>query len=529
MRSLLLYIILFLACCQMVEAQRVLSTEEQRREQRAYILRDTLPVWVEALPSKINTHFSEYAGSIRPDSTFYFTSMRADTEEDYDQLFETSWYCNIYQSKLLPDGNFAPVEPLPSILNARNTFNSNYCFNKAGDKIIYSRCVKSSDGALQCALWQSHKTDKNWSKPKKLPVSINAPGSSNMQPFLVEEEEQNILYFVSNRAQSIGGYDIWYSLIKNDHYQPPINAGATINTEGNEVTPYYDVENRILYFSSDEHPGIGDYDIFYSEGALSQWGEISNMGVPFNSEYNDYYFSLGTDRRSGYLSSNRLHNGMEPGDTCCNDIFRFRWREQPKPPDTTLSPSILTKQKIDSLLPIALYFQNDYPDPRSTADTTSEDYVALYQKYRVDISQYVAEVGRGLTGAEQQEVSRALAQFMEDSVVSGYQRLQLLETYLRELLAAGDTITLTIRGYASPLHNSDYNRHLSMRRIVSLINHLHRAQEGFFIPYLTREMSGLSLRIDPQGATNHQFSTQEVRETVYGLQAAKDRKIVITR
>ena len=122
----------------------------------------------------------------------------------------------------------------------------------------------------------------------------------------------------------------------------------------------------------------------------------------------------------------------------------------------------------------------------------------------------------------------AVAGFMRDSVQTGYARLQLLEQYLTEAMENGDTVDLVISGFASPLHNSDYNKHLSSRRIVSLLNYLRKTEGGRLTPYITGERPGLHLHIYPEGAVNHAFETDEVRETVFGLRAAKDRKIVIT-
>ena len=210
----------------------------------------------------------------------------------------------------------------------------------------------------------------------------------------VDGDDHDVLYFVSDRKQSVGGLDIWYSIHKDGHYQTPVNVGGSINTEGNEVTPFYDRQNGVLYFSSDEHLGIGDYDIFYCQGALNRWGEVSNMGVPFNSGYNDFYFNLNTDGKSGYLSSNRPHDGMDDSDTCCNDLFHFHWviPEDTVVPPPAEEPDIQTK--IASVLPIILYFQNDQPDPRSISDTTVTDYPELYTQYMSDNALYVRETGQ---------------------------------------------------------------------------------------------------------------------------------------
>ena len=125
MKQTLLLILTLLTTLAM-QAQPL--TDAQRRAQQRYIAQDTLPVAIERLPSRINSHFSEYASHLAPDSSFYFTSMRADMEEDYDRFFETSWYCYLYQSRLLPEDRYEKPEAFPPIINNPKMFNSNFCF-----------------------------------------------------------------------------------------------------------------------------------------------------------------------------------------------------------------------------------------------------------------------------------------------------------------------------------------------------------------------------------------------------------------
>lgn len=527
MKKFLLFFLISLLLSPIAWAQRVRLTESQREEQREFIRKDTLPVKVEALPSTINTHFSEYAGRLYPDSTFFFTSMRADMQEDPDHFFETSWYCNIYETHLRPDGQYGAVTPLSSIINSRKYFNSNFCFNEQRDWLIFSRCSRVGDGELHCHLWESRLDKRGWAKPRKLPEEINLEGYSSLQPFLLTVDDHNVLYFVSNRPNGFGGLDIWYAICKEGKYNPPVNLGATINTDGNEVTPFFDTETSTLYFSSDEHIGIGDYDIFYSMGSLSQWDEVSNMGVPFNSAYNDFYFAPDQGGKSGYFSSNRPHGGAAPEDTCCNDIFRYHWTPKTDSVTTPIDTPNL-QEKIASVLPISLYFQNDEPDPRSLSDTTEKDYEQLYRRYLADHDLYVSESGQGLSGDSLAAVRQGMYAFMRDSVATGHDRMIMLKNYIKEALRAGEQVEITISGFASPLHNSDYNQHLSSRRIASLLNYLYKVDNFFLAPYLDGDKPGLVIHTDPQGAVQHTFATGETRETVYGLQAAKDRKIVIT-
>ena len=488
---------------------------------------DSIIVTIKPLPSSINSSFSEYACRLLPDSTFLFTSLRNDAAEDAEHFFETNWYCYLYESQALPEGRFSKAKPLPRNINNPKYFNSNFCLSVDGKRMILTRCVRSGEGDLQCSLWQSEKEKGTWKKPTLLPSAINPKGSSSMQPCLVQLFDYEVLYFASDRTGGYGKSDIWYSIVKNGHFQDPVNLGPVINTDGDEVTPFYDQNRNILYFSSDEHHSIGDFDIFCSEGALGRWQPVKHLEKPFNSEYNDFYFSVNQEGNSAFLSSNRPYYDLVMDDTCCNDIFYVEWKLTEKELVVSDTPQNI-HEKIASVLPITLYFQNDYPDPKSVSDTTDKDYLELYNLYIGDIQEYIHRSGQGLTGEEQRRAMYAVAGFMRDSVQTGYSRLQKLQQYLSEAMQNGDTVELTISGFASPLHNSDYNKHLSSRRIVSLLNYLHKTDNNRLSPYLSGEKPGLQLHVYPEGAVNHSFETDEVRETVFGLRAAKDRKIVIT-
>ena len=488
---------------------------------------DSIIVTIKPLPSSVNSSFSEYACRLLSDSTFLFTSLRNDAAEDVEHFFETNWYCYLYESKALSNGRFVSVKPKSSSVNHPKYFNSNFCLSEDGQRMILTRCVRVGEGDLRCDLWHTEKHGANWQKPKRLPSVINENDCSAMQPCLVEYPDYEVLYFVSDRPGGYGKTDIWYSICKNGHYQQPVNLGPVINTDGEEVTPFYDKSANVLYFSSDEHLSMGDFDIFCSEGALGRWMTVQHLDRPFNSVYNDFYFAVNQDGKSAFFSSNRPYRDMVDDDTCCNDIFYVEW-SKPQKDTVVLPPEPDIHEKIASVLPITLYFQNDCPDPKSVSDTTEQDYLSLYNAYIGDIQEYIQKSGQGLTGEEQRRAMYAVAGFMRDSVQTGYARLLLLQQYLTEAMMNGDTVNLVISGYASPLHNSEYNKHLSSRRIVSLLNYLRKADDGQLLPYLTGERPGLRLQVYPEGAVNHTFETDEVRETVFGLRAAKDRRIVIS-
>jgi hypothetical protein len=60
--------------------------------------------------------------------------------------------------------------------------------------------------------------------------------------------------------------------------------------------------------------------------------------------------------------------------------------------------------------------------------------------------------------------------FFENQVQQGMTDLNVFEDLLKKELLTGNTVKVTVRGFASPRAASDYNRRLSLRRIASLKN-----------------------------------------------------------
>src|SRR5690606_30568094 len=101
-------------------------------------------------------------------------------------------------------------------------------------------------------------------------------------------------------------------------------------------------------------------------------------------------------------------------------------------------------------------------------------------------------------------------------------------------LEQGKEITLTIKGFASPLSKSDYNVNLTLRRVSSLINYLSEYENGMLLPYIngTAENGGkLNFVKVPfgeyQSVKTISDDIEDKRNSVYSPGAALERKIEI--
>ncbi len=471
-------------------------------------------VTLERLPEVVNSPFSEYNPLLVGDTLFYFSSMRSEVDDDNELFFDTHWSSRIYQA-YCSEGNYYGVKTLPVTINKSRYYHPNFCFNKSRDYMVFSRCYRTADEELVCNLYESRLKNGKWGKAQALGNGINGPGFSTTQPFLAELDDYAVLYFVSNRPNGQGEMDIWFSVYKNGQYEIPINAGSGVNTAGNEVTPFYDVVAGILYFSSDEWPGKGGYDIFNSQGGLCSWTPPQNLGTPLNSEENDIYFSVNADGQSGYLSSNRIVDPEHIEDTCCNDLYRWEATEPEKKADTTLAPQDSGLLAIKGIFPLNLYFDNDQPNPRTIADTTSLRYLSLNRSYCLEKTAY-------LNKAENEVERQWMEAFFDDSLVHCRSGVLALMVFLDMRLAQGQQVTLSIEGYASQLHEGDYNRHLSQRRIVSLLNELKEYSNGLLKKYIERGQ--LKIKELPFGSS---MAGKIQGDSVFGRQAVLQRKIVV--
>ena len=151
----------------------------------------------------------------------------------------------------------------------------------------------------------------DWRDAKPFPH--NGSGFSSGYTYLNEDGTK--MYFSSNRPDGYGGYDLYVSFKNGNTWSPPKNLGPTINSQGNEITPF--LQDGALYFASDWHPGIGGFDLFKATQTNGVWNKFTHLGNAVNSAYDDYGLVYDSRRNTGYFTSNRS------GGQGNEDIYQF--------------------------------------------------------------------------------------------------------------------------------------------------------------------------------------------------------------
>jgi len=265
---------------------------------------------------KINSEEDDQSMAFMGDQVTFSSSRDHGDTPWKAKLKRVSKEFDIYQAR--PDivGDFEGAENLGDPINTEGNEQS-ITFNEKGDVAIFSRSYSSSDESAEerYGLFETRYVNGRWTMPE--PLWFNHAGYSVHDPSLTPDGAQ--LYFASDMPGGFGGSDIY--VVKQRENQGewafPINVGRTINTEGDEITPFYHTEDSLLFFASDGQLGIGGLDIFVAKLIRNRFLNISNLGLPFNSRHNDCGLICDPSRTFGYFTSDR--GGLQGG----NDLFHF--------------------------------------------------------------------------------------------------------------------------------------------------------------------------------------------------------------
>ena len=206
--------------------------------------------------------------------------------------------------------------------------------------------------------------NKGWNVTE---LEINSAYYSMKNPALSCDGKS--LYFSSDMPGGFGNYDIYKSEIKDDgSLGEAINLGQKINTEEQEVFPHMCCDNT-LYFSSNGHLGLGGLDVFYSKNVDGKWSNVRNVGLPVNSNSDDFAFKMGDDCTNGFVSSNRA------GGVGSDDVYAVK---KIKPLCDILLESIVVDAKTDLPIDAALTSVKDNTGIINNSKETSEEGLVDY-------------------------------------------------------------------------------------------------------------------------------------------------------
>ena len=286
------------------------------------LLKHPVPFQSVNLGDNINSVDDEYWPTITVDGkTIIFTRLVGSKSISSQHPIAQE---DFYTSNLV-DNVWQPSTPLASINTIYNE--GAQTISTDGKLLFFTACTRN-DGIGSCDIYYSRNKSGTWSIAQNAGEPVNSP-SWESQPSISANGET--LYFVSSRTGGKGGMDIWKCNLKGFSawgapiWGSPVNLGDSINTPGNEMSPFIHSDGKTLYFASDYWPGMGGYDIFYSRQKNdSVWFRPQNIGYPINSFKDEQGLVVDAAGKNAYYSSDR------PGSKGM-DIYSFELYKEARP------------------------------------------------------------------------------------------------------------------------------------------------------------------------------------------------------
>jgi outer membrane protein OmpA-like peptidoglycan-associated protein len=246
-----------------------------------------------------------------------FSSSRSDIKP-YKNTY--SWnemnFLDLYTSEIDQNGELVKIKNLSKGVN-KKYHEGPASFAKQGTIMAFTKnnySGQSKEGIIKLQLFFSEYQNGKWQK--EVAFKLNNDEYSVGHPWIAEDAKT--MYFASDMPGGFGGVDI-YKITKkiSGDWGEPTNLGSKINTEGNEMFPFYSETNSMLFFSSDGQLTFGGLDLFVAKVNEDSIIDVLNMGYPLNSQYDDFAVIMDKNLKKGYFSSNKIGG---KGD---DDIYRF--------------------------------------------------------------------------------------------------------------------------------------------------------------------------------------------------------------
>jgi tetratricopeptide (TPR) repeat protein len=472
----------------------------------------------------LNTGYSDFAATYMDSNVVQVSSLQSITKNLKSDFQSKIYFYEIEDKKVSEsEANTFPIAREDS-MDYANGF-----YLKEKNQFYYTQCYTEHEvGQKICDIYVRSFKNNQWGEAKSL--NLNTTDFSETQPMLVVNQEgETEIYFVSDRAGGKGKFDIWQAKESTQgQFTEPLNLPSPINTIDNESTPYFDLESRTLFFSTEWHYGFGGYDIFKSELKKESWTEPKNLGAPINSSANDQYY-YPSERGTALIASNRKGALQLKGSACCFDIY-----EHELPKTVNIDSSLLALEELSrkddnsnkietafkelqKAIPLTVYFHNDEPNPKTTDTISNLTYQQSYNDYQKVKPLYFEEFDN----------EKAIANWFA-TVDESYAYLNRFLSILSNVLL-DKQLTLRIEGYCSPLALNDYNINLAKRRIVSLENHLLQWNDGALKEFydagnLTFAPAAFG---EEKADQNISDSVNETKYSIYDPKAAQERRVAI--
>jgi outer membrane protein OmpA-like peptidoglycan-associated protein len=150
---------------------------------------------------------------------------------------------------------------------------------------------------------------------------------------------------------------------KNPVNVNPVNMGSSINSENQEYSPAFAIDEKTIYITkrmgnlSDNRP---NEDLYFAELNDESWDKVKDIGPPINTIENEGAFSISSDGNYIFFTSCNRNGGKGQCDIWLTSKKNNRW-DEPKNLQSPINTKYWESQPSISSDGRMLYFSSDRP------------------------------------------------------------------------------------------------------------------------------------------------------------------------
>jgi Tetratricopeptide repeat/WD40-like Beta Propeller Repeat len=266
-------------------------------------------VKISNLGYNVNSAFDDYSATLTSDGkTLYFTSRRADNKgggvNPDDQRYFEDIYISVWDETTKTWGEANNSDEIIRRINTKG-FDAVTHITSDGKNLYLSINTMANDKpkpkTKHTDIFVCKKNNRGgWNSPKNVGKPVNTIWFDALASLTADG---STMYFISERKGGEGRADIWKTEKVGKAWGKPTNLGAIINTKGQETTVYVTPDEKLLFFSSTGHEGMGGFDVYVCQNKDGQWSAPVNMGYPINTVSDETHFVYYMKQKRAFYST----------------------------------------------------------------------------------------------------------------------------------------------------------------------------------------------------------------------------------
>lgn len=261
------------------------------------LMKFPVKVTFQNLGKEVNTSYPDYYPLVNEDESMLIFTTRRQGPTSQQLEIDGYYSSDIYVSRAV-NGVWSKAQTIGAQVNSEFDEEAVGLNPSASELVVYSDNIKSYG-----KIYYSERKGNTFQKP----VLYNATTiNSDFQSSGSISPDGNTLFFASKRSGGYGETDIYMAKkLPNGQWALPQNLGPNVNTPYKEDFPWLDVDGVTLYFSSQGHTTMGDFDLFKSQWVntdSNSWSAPQNLGYPVNTTGDDRCISFTSDHHVAYVS-----------------------------------------------------------------------------------------------------------------------------------------------------------------------------------------------------------------------------------